>query len=270
MDFRGRVCVVTGASSGIGRRLAQDLSAAGAHVCAAARREDRLRSLLEELPGDGHSYVVTDVADRVACGKLADHVRDRYEHCDILVNNAGFSLSGPFDGTAALDRLHKVMATNFFGAAYCTASLMGLLLASAPSHIVNVASVAGRIATGGASSYCASKFAMVGWSEALYFELLPRGVHVTLIEPGMLPTEGFPHAGLTSDRWLRRILTSEADVSRATMRAIEARKLQRTIPRWFYPLEIARLVAPPVFRALQSRFITARTDRESRPRSGAT
>jgi NAD(P)-dependent dehydrogenase (short-subunit alcohol dehydrogenase family) len=270
MDFRDKVCVITGASSGIGRRLALDLGAAGAQVCAAARREERLRSLIKELAGDRHSLVATDVSDRAACGRLADHVRDRYGRCDVLVNNAGFSLGGSFDGPAALERLHEVMATNFFGAAYCTASLMDLLVRSAPSHVVNVASVAGRIATGGASSYCASKFAMVGWSEALYFELRPKRVHVTLIEPGMLPTEGFPHSGLSSDRWLRHILTSESDVSRATMRAIQACKLQRTIPRWFYPLEIARLVAPPVFRALQSRFITARAERESRQRAGAT
>ncbi|MGH2694304.1 MAG: SDR family NAD(P)-dependent oxidoreductase, partial [Actinomycetota bacterium] len=118
MGLVGKVCVVTGASSGIGRRTALDLASEGAVVCAAARREDRLRSLVDELSGDSHSYFVTDVSDRANVKALAEHVRERYGRCDVLVNNAGFGSSRAFDGPEAADEVERVMRTNFLGAVY--------------------------------------------------------------------------------------------------------------------------------------------------------
>src|ERR687896_238709 len=97
MDLRGKVCVVTGASSGIGERVARDLAAAGARVCAAARREERLKALVEELPGDGHTYKPTDISERDQVADLARFVGETYGRCDVLINNAGVSSSASFD-----------------------------------------------------------------------------------------------------------------------------------------------------------------------------
>jgi short-subunit dehydrogenase len=261
MEMNAKVCVVTGASSGIGRRTALDLAREGASVCVAARREERLRTLVEEMGGSPHSQVATDVAERHQVSRLAEHVRETYGRCDVLVNNAGFSGRGGFDGPPALAELHRVMATNFFGAAYCTAELLELLVSSAPSHVVNVASMAGRIATPGVSAYCASKFALVGWSESLQPELAAKGVFVSSIEPGFIPTEGFPQTELVNDRVMRHLLGSEEDVSGAIRDAIRGRKPQRVVPRWYYLFQVPRLLTPRVYRAVAGRVMASGTAR---------
>lgn len=257
MRFTGKVCVVTGASSGIGQQTALDLAAAGAKVCAVARREDRLRSLVDSMGGEraGHSYVVTDVSDRGQIEALAGVVRERYGRCDVLINNAGFSKERPWSEPGALEDLEAVMATNFFGVVRCTAAFMPLLLESAPSHVVNVASVAGRLAMGGAPAYTASKFAVVGWSEALHFQLKPKGVFVSLVEPGIVPTEGFPAPAIVSSRVLRHTMGTTEGVSKAIQHVIAKRKMERMTPRWYYLLQIPRLLTPAVYRAVQQKIV---------------
>ncbi|MGH2786900.1 MAG: SDR family NAD(P)-dependent oxidoreductase [Actinomycetota bacterium] len=255
-DWHDRVCVVTGASSGIGNRLARDLARSGATVCAVARRSDRLEELVGELDPGRHSFVTADVAERDDVRTLRDHVESTYGRCDVLVNNAGVAGESDFDGPAALADLERVMAVNFFGAAYCTAELLELLAASAPSHVVNIASVAGKLTWGGASAYCASKFALVGWSESLYFELARKGVHVGVVEPGPVPTEGFPQRDLKGDPWLRYAMTSDAGVSAAIRRVVERGKMERVVPRWYYLLQVPRLLVPPVYRFANRRILS--------------
>ncbi|MDP9226334.1 MAG: SDR family NAD(P)-dependent oxidoreductase, partial [Actinomycetota bacterium] len=218
-------------------------------LCVAARREARLKSLVDDFPGSGHSYVVTDVSDREQVERLARHVEHSYGRCDVLINNAGFGGErSPFGGVEAIPDLERVMATNFFGAVYCTAEFLPLLLRATPSNIVNVASVAGKIALGGASAYSASKFALVGWSESLHYELADRGICVSLVEPGFIPTEGFPQNDLLSDPILRHVVGSEDQVSATIREAIAGRRFERTVPRWYYLAQIPRLIAPPFYR----------------------
>lgn len=253
---RGKVCVITGASSGIGYRTALDLAAAGAIVCAAARREDRLQALLAEIGGSNrHSYVVADVSDPAQIQRLAGTVSERYGRCDVLINNAGFSKERPWDEPGALGDLEAVMATNFYGVVRCTAAFMPMLLASAPSHVVNVASVAGRLAMGGAPAYSASKFAVVGWSEALHFQMRPKGVFVSLVEPGIVPTEGFPAKAIVGNRLLRHTMGTTEGVSKAIQDVIANRKMQRMTPRWYYLLQIPRLLMPAVYRLAQRKVV---------------
>ena len=263
MSFENRVCVITGASSGIGRRTALDLASLGARVCAAARREDRLRSLLREMGGeaDGHSFHVTDVSSQQSARSLAGHVSSTYGRLDVLVNNAGFSDHTPLEDPVGVASLERVMATNFFGAVYCTAELLSLLVTSAPSSVINVASIAGRLAIGGVPSYCASKFALVGWSEALQSELAPRGVHVGVVEPGLIPTEGFPQAQVQTYPLLRNLLGTEGQVSAAILDTVRRRVAERTVPRWYYLLRLPRLLTPPLYRAAERRLVAPRRGR---------
>jgi NAD(P)-dependent dehydrogenase (short-subunit alcohol dehydrogenase family) len=251
VDFTGKICVVTGASSGLGKRLVADLAADGASVCAVARRSDRLEEIVAALPTSGtarHSYFTADVSDRDQVAALARHVDEMYGRCDVLVNNAGVSGGGAFVGEQSIPDLERVFKTNFFGAAYCTAALLSLLERSAPSHVVNVASIAGRVAFGNGSAYCGSKFALVGWSEALHYDLKKHGVFVSLVEPGPVPTEGFPQSGLIEHPILRNALAGADDVSRAVRGAIRGRKMQRVVPRYYYFAPLLRLLIPPVFR----------------------
>jgi len=259
VSFSQKVTVVTGASSGIGRRTALDLAAEGASVCAVARREDRLRELLGELRGPGeHTIFVADVADRARVAGLARHVEETYGRCDVLVNNAGMSRGRVFSGEESVADVEAVMATNFFGTVYCTAALLPLLERSAPAHVVNVASVAGRLSFGTSSAYCASKFATVGWSEGIRFDLEASGVYVSLVEPGPIPTEGFSQKALVDHPVLKHVLGTEGDVSRAIRDAIEGRKMERVVPRWYYLLQIPRILVPPLYRRAARRFSSAR------------
>lgn len=263
MDFQGKVCVVTGASSGIGERVARDLAAVGARVCAVARREERLKVLIAELPGRGHTYKVTDVSEREPVADLARFVGDTYGRCDVLINNAGISSEGGFDGPPSVAALEKIMRTNFLGAVWCTAELLELLLASAPSHVVNVASIAGRLAAG-SSAYVSSKFALAGWSESMHFQLAPKGVFVSSVEPGIIPTEGFPATAVQSHPVLRFTTGTTEQVARAILDAIEHRKFQRVVPRWYYLLIVARILMPPVYRFVQRRIVLPMFERNRR------
>jgi NAD(P)-dependent dehydrogenase (short-subunit alcohol dehydrogenase family) len=263
VQLTGAVCVVTGASSGIGRRTALDLAAAGARVCVVARRHGLLDQLLDELGGrgQGNTMFVCDVADRAQVSALADHVRATYQRCDVLVNNAGYSDSGVFGGPDDIDRLERVMAVNFFGTVYCTGELLPLIEESAPSSIVNVSSIAGRLGLGGNAPYCASKFAVCGFSESLHFDLAARGVCVSLIEPGLIPTDGFPHAGLQKDAVMQHALGTVEDVSAAIIDAIRNRKFERFVPRWYHLLQLPRVVVPPLYRLAATRLSEGRTRR---------
>lgn len=257
--YTARVCVVTGASSGIGRRTSLDLAAEGARVVAVARREDRLRELVTEMGGEaaGHSYVVTDVSKRDQVRALARHVEETYGRCDVLVNNAGRGGGGGFKGPDSIDLVEEVMGANFFGAVYCTGELLPLLGRSAPSFVVNVASVAGRVAPPGESAYCASKFALVGWSEGLEAELARREIYISTVEPGFIPTEGFPHTGLAAHPVTSRLIGSDEDVSRAIRHAIAKRKHQRTVPRFYYLIQVPRVLAPGAYRYLRDKALKA-------------
>jgi uncharacterized protein len=249
MQLSNKVCVVTGASSGIGRRTALKLAAAGAVVCAAARREELLQSLVAECGGGGHSYFVTDVGERDQVKGLAAHVERAHGRCDVLLNNAGFGGSHtPFGQPRAVPEIESIMATNFFGAVYCTAELLPLLERCAPSTIVNVGSMASRIAVGGSSAYTASKFALAGWSEALHYELAGRDIRVSLILPGLIPTEGFPQSDLVDDPLLRHVLGSEEQVAAAIVDMIRRGSVERTVPRWYYWVQAPRLLVPPLYR----------------------
>lgn len=255
MNLRDKVVVVTGASSGIGRRCASDLAGDGAKVCLVARRADLLEQVLREIGGEenGHSVFVCDVSDKESVSALAEHVRRNHGRCDVLVNNAGFSRGGYFTGEESLDATEAVIQTNYLGTVYCTAMLLPLLEASAPSRVVNVASMAGRLAFPRSSAYVASKFAVVGWSEAVRFDLAERGITVSLIEPGPIPTEGFPQETLRRHPLYRFALGSQADVSEAIRSAARTGRAQRVVPRWYYLLQVPRVLAPPLYRFLAGR-----------------
>ena len=256
MPLADKVCVITGASSGIGYQTALDLAAEGARVCLVARRKERLEELLQRMPGSGHSIAVTDVSKRDDVKALVGHVKDEYGRCDVLINNAGFSGERPLFEDGGMDDIKAMMDTNFYGTVYCTAEFLPLLSDSVPSNVVNVASMAGRLAIGGAPGYSASKFAVVGFSEALYFQLRDRGVCVSVVEPGLIPTEGFPQTPVLNDPVMKYALGTVEGVSKAIRSAISGRKMERVVPRWYYALQLPRILAPPLYRLAQRKLVT--------------
>ena len=188
------VVVVTGASSGIGEATARLLARDhGARLVLVARREERLRALAAEL---GASFVAADLTHDDAPARVRDAVQERHGRLDLLVNNAGAAWRATFaDG--GWENVRRHMEVNFDAVVRLTEALLPLLRESAPSAIVNVSSTAGRVARPGSGAYSASKFALAGWSDALAGEEAPNGVHVGLVLPGFITTEGFPQRELT-------------------------------------------------------------------------
>ena len=195
---QARVMLVTGASSGIGEATARRLAREpGASLVLVARRQQRLGSLARELGERRVSYLAVDLLDEDAPERIRDHVVERHGRLDLLVNNAGASWRARFaDG--GYENVRRTMAVNFDAPVRLTEALLPLLRSSAPSAIVNVASTAARVARAGAGAYSASKFALAGWSDALWAEERANGVHVGLVLPGFISTEGFPQSELTA------------------------------------------------------------------------
>ncbi len=178
------MALVTGASSGIGEAAAKRLAREpGTELVLVARREERLRALAESLPCRA-TWVAADLTDADAPERVRAHLDAEHGgRLTLLVNNAGSSWRGAFadEGYANVQR-H--MELNFDAVVRLTEALLPLLRESAPSAIVNVASTAGRVARARTGSYSASKFALVGWTDALYAEERPHGVHVGMVLPG--------------------------------------------------------------------------------------
>ncbi|HUA76006.1 MAG TPA: SDR family oxidoreductase, partial [Solirubrobacteraceae bacterium] len=200
-------CLITGASSGIGEATARRLAREpGSQLVLVGRREERLQALAAELGEERVGYVAVDLVAEDAPARIAEFVRERHGRLDLLVNNAGASWRARFaDG--GWENVRRTMEINFDAQVRVTEALLPLLRASAPSAVVNVSSTAGRLARAGSGAYSASKFALAGWSEALALEEAPHGVHVGLVLPGFIATEGFPQRELV-DRALTRRLVS--------------------------------------------------------------
>lgn len=251
MSTDGLTALVTGASSGIGaataRRLARE---PGAELILVARREERLRELAESLPCEA-SYVAVDLTDGDAPEKVRAHVTARGSHLSLLVNNAGASWRGSF-GESGYANVHRHMELNFDAVLRLTEALLPNLRASAPSAIVNVASTAGRVARARTGAYSASKFALIGWSDALYAEERPHGVHVGMVLPGFIATEGFPATELRERALTRWIVSKPERVAEAIVEAGLGGKAERYVPRPYALAATARILAPRLVRRVLS------------------
>jgi short-subunit dehydrogenase len=237
--------LVTGASSGIGeataRRLAREPHSS---LVLVARREERLRALPDELGG---SFLALDLLDDDAPQRIRDHVLEHHGRLDLLVNNAGASWRARF-AEGGYENVQRTMAINFDAQVRLTDALLPLLRASAPSAIVNVASTAARVARAGTGAYSASKFALAGWSDALWAEELAHGVHVGLVLPGFISTEGFPQSELTAKPWTRWIVSTPERAAEAIYEAGIGRRAERYVPRAYALAAAARILAPGLVR----------------------
>ena len=242
-----RVMLVTGASSGIGEATARRLAREpGASLVLVARREPRLRALAEEL-GERVSYVAADLLDDDAPTRIREHVAERHGRLHLLVNNAGAAWRASFaDG--GYENVRRTMAINFDAQLRVTEALLALLRASAPSAIVNVASTAGRVARAGTGAYSASKFALAGWSDSLYAEERANGVHVGLVLPGFIATEGFPQAELVEKSWTRWAVSTPEKAAEAIYEAGLGRRPERYVPRPYGLAAALRVLAPGLVR----------------------
>jgi clavulanate-9-aldehyde reductase len=189
-DLSGQVVAVTGASSGIGEATALACARAGAAVALGARRADRIQALAERIAGDGGRAIAVpaDVGDEDQAHAFVERAHSELGRLDVLVNNAGVMLLGPIEN-APTDEWRQMIHVNVFGVLYCTHAALPLMHEQGSGHIINISSVAGRVARAGSAVYNLTKWGVGAFSEALRQEAVEMGVRVTLVEPGAVATE---------------------------------------------------------------------------------
>jgi short-subunit dehydrogenase len=250
-----RVAVVTGASSGIGEATARLLAERGWHCVLVARREDRLRALAEETGGEPEPC---DIGDREAVEALAARLLERHPSLQALVNNAGMPARRRVTDVD-LDLVEEVARVNYLGGVWMTRALLPGLRAAAGerrAHIVNVASVAGAIASAPSGAYTASKHAQLAFSRSLQATLRGSGIAVHSILPGFVETDGFPQRALLEHRFMRHIVVQPEDVAKSIAKALERGSSEIVVP-WF-PYRLATIlygIAPGVISKLGDRAV---------------
>lgn len=252
--IEGTTALVTGASSGIGAALACDLAAAGASVALVARRAGRLAEIVTTLAPGRSAAFPCDVRDAAAVAATVAAVRERFGAIALLVNNAGIGRYLPFLETSA-EEVAAILETNLHGALHFTRAVLPEMLARRHGHVVNVASIAGRIGSRNHAVYCASKFALVGFSESLAYELEGTGVGVTLVNPGIIDTAFFDHQSFADfpAHARARAIPPEA-VSAAIVRAVRCGRREVTVPAIYALGTVLKTIAPRVFRRLMRRY----------------
>jgi uncharacterized protein len=232
-----RIAVVTGASSGIGAEIARLLARRGWHCVLLARREDRLQALAAEIGGE---YDVCDVTDREAVERVAARILERHPSVHLLVNNAGIPARTNFlEGDP-----EPAMRTNYLGGIWCLRAFLPGLEAAAPSHVVNIVSVAGTVAFPPSGPYSASKHAQLAFSRATAAQLRPRGIRVHTVKPGFVETEGFPQGWLPA--LARRLVIGPERVADHVVASLEHGRGETTVPRYYAAAAGAQALAPNV------------------------
>ena len=265
MQFKNKVVVITGASSGIGRALAYEFASHGARIVMGARSEEKLQQIAADLKSRNTevAYAPTDVTQEADCQRLIETAVTRFGGVDILICNAGISMRALFD-EVDLNVLRRLMDVNFWGTVYCTKYALPYIQQSRGS-IVGVSSVAGIHGLPGRTGYSASKFAIEGYCEALRLELQDFGIKVVVIEPGDFSTNftatrkcvDAPEARQAYPSYDRSMQSIEKDERSGMKPEALARKICRIVsaknPRYTYiiasPLQklsvLAKTLLPP-------------------------
>jgi uncharacterized protein len=254
MEFKDQVVLITGASSGIGKQLAVDFAARRAVVVGCGRSIARLKESLKEVRRHSPSSAMIgcDVSDLEQVRGMVAKVLADYGKIDVLINNAGVGMRKPFVDSE-LGAVEEMIRINFLGAAYCAHAVLPTMIARKTGHIVNISSGAGKIGTLNMSAYCASKFALNGWSESLYHELRPLGVKVSVVCPGPVRTEFNREFRDTEPKSPARLLVTPEAVSREIIKVIENNKFEVITPRWLAFLCALERHMPNLFRVLAQR-----------------
>ena len=231
MDFKNKVVLITGASSGIGKETAIEFAKLGANIVLVARRKEKLKSVEDELKKFHVTALVCqcDVSKKDQVQEMSKTVLEKFDSIDVLVNNAGFAIYGSVSDLS-IDEIESQMETNYFGMIYCIKNFLPSMLEKKSGHIVNVASVAASFGLPGIASYCASKFAMLGFSEGLKHELKDTGVGITVVSPIMVRTDFFDHPSFEKIPQYSPTSLSSKTVAKAILKAANSPRLEIIVP----------------------------------------
>jgi len=254
-DYRGKVAVVTGASAGLGRRLALDLASAGAVVVGVARREERLQALVDQMRRHSpeSSYRVCDLSDAASFVGLLEQVEEEHSRIDILTNIAGVGGIIRTEPTTAAS-LRSIMEVNFIAPVAGMVTVLPGMRERRFGAIANMSSDDGRAPGPGAADYSASKAALSAATESLSYEARPDGVFLHTVYPGWVPTEG----GLTAvrDGGLskppRAIRRTEEQVSSLVLRRMFDPRLEINVASLPLVAPILRTVVPRTYQRMRA------------------
>ena len=246
MRIDGAVVYVTGASRGIGEVTAELLHRRGATVGLLARSREDLTAI-EKRFGNRVAVESVDITDPTAVGAACRSLATAIGPADVLVNNAG---AGAYASVSEEDPgvFERLMRVNDLGTVYATRAVLPSMVDRRCGHIVNVASIAGRVGAPFEAAYSASKFAVVGFSESLAAEMAQLGIAVSLVNPGPVATHFTEARGVPFQRNVPRPLQAD-DVAAAIGRAIERDVFEQTMPRWLRIGPVVRAVAPGMYRS---------------------
>ena len=232
MNFKNKVVVITGASSGIGEAAAVQFAKKGANIVLVARKKDKLEQVKKKLSKYPIEILVQvcDVSDKQQVKQMSETVIDTFSQIDVLVNNAGFVIYGKVE-ELSIEDIESQMQTNYFGMINCTKYFLPYFLKQNYGHMVNVASVGGSFGVPGIASYCATKFAMLGFSEGLHHELHGTNVGVTVVSPIMVRTALFDHPSFKNfTKHATGISLSSETVANAIIKAANSSRLEIVVP----------------------------------------
>jgi NADP-dependent 3-hydroxy acid dehydrogenase YdfG len=189
-NIQGKVVIITGASSGIGEATAKELASKGGKLVLAARRDDRLKKLQEEIRNNGGQaiYKVTDVTSPEQMEDLTEYALKEFGNIDVLINNAGL-MPNSFLYKKQIDDWNKMIDVNIKGVLYGIAAVLPSMRERKSGHIINLSSVAGHFVGAGSAVYAATKFAVRAISEGLRKEEYGNNIRSTIISPGMVKSE---------------------------------------------------------------------------------
>ncbi len=257
--IEGSVVVITGASSGIGRATALEFARRGANVVVAARREEPLESLVGECQGAGAQAIAvpTDVRDLAAVEALAAAAVDRFGRLDVWVNNAAVTVFGRFEDTP-MDAIRQVIETNLFGYMHGARAALPHFRRAGEGVLINNASVTGKVGAPYLSTYSTSKFAIVGFGEALRQELLlsgDRDIKVSTILPAAIDTPFYQHAANYTGRAPKPLNPTYApeDVARAIVACAENPRREMFVGNVGVMLTLTRRLSPRLYEQMYAR-----------------
>jgi short-subunit dehydrogenase len=232
--FKGKIVLITGASSGIGKQAAIDFADNGAKtIVLVSRSKTKLEELKEMLYQNSTSESLVyscDVSSKAEVITMGKELLGRLGHVDILVNNAGIGLYDKVQDQS-IEEMESITFTNYLGMVYCTKVFLESMVYKGTGHIVNVASVAASFGVAGLAAYCASKYAILGFSEALWHELHGTGVGITVVSPIGVKTNFFNHESFAHriPNYTGFMLEPET-VSKAIVAAANSSRLEIMIP----------------------------------------
>ena len=231
----GKIILITGASSGLGEQLAYSAAKQGATLVLCARREENLKKITQkchELSGQEATYYLMDIGEYETTQLVLERIVRRFKKIDVLINNAGFGLFkefNQFDLTVA----EKMFKVNVLGLMNITQRVAKLMDQQQQGHIINIGSLGGKMASPKSSVYSATKFAVIGFSDALRLELKPHGVIVTTVNPGPIKTEFFETADETGNYLasIGRLAIDPAKLSEKIIHSIGKSKREINTPK---------------------------------------